>query len=68
MIVLIIVVVMVAWIGGIFLLIPDRPRAWDYGAVPEVPGESRFSTQQPPAGTLPPPQVPSVPTPKPVAP
>jgi len=27
--------------------IPDRPREWDFGAVPATPGESIFSTELP---------------------
>jgi len=34
-------------------LIPNLPRTWQYGVTPYVPGESVFSTQQPPRGPAP---------------
>ncbi len=37
-----------------YALIPDRPRTWDFGALPDVPAESVYSTSQPaPAPTAP---------------
>ena len=61
--VLILAVLVILWIGGIFLLIGDRPRTWDYGATPYIPAESRFSTQPPSKQDTPPRQIPEIPQP-----
>ena len=37
-----------------YLLIPDPPRAWDMGVLRDVPGQSIYSTAEPPpAGAVP---------------
>lgn len=41
------------WCLVIYLLIGDRPRDWDYGTVPYVPGESVFSIAPIPKGVAP---------------
>lgn len=42
-----------AWCFLIYGLIGDRPRNWEYGVTPYVPGESIFSTEPVPAGPVP---------------
>lgn len=44
------------WCLAIYLLIGNRPRDWDYGVAPYVPGESIFSINPIPRG-IPPEQV-----------
>lgn len=38
-------VVTIGWGVFNFLLIPDTERRWDYGQLPDAPGESIYSTQ-----------------------
>ena len=33
-----------------YLLVSDRPRVWDFGAVPATPGASGYSTEKLPHG------------------
>ena len=57
----------VAW-GLINLaLIPDAPRQWDLGLLPQVPGESIYSSSQP-AGEQPPRQIENAPFTRPAEP
>ncbi|HEY3397549.1 MAG TPA: hypothetical protein VGM19_07825 [Armatimonadota bacterium] len=56
--VLIIALLMVVWIGLIFLLVRDRPRPWDFGAVQATPGQGYYGTRPPPPSAIPPDQVP----------
>lgn len=39
---------LVAWCMVLMMLIPDVPRQWDFGQLPDVPGESVYSTLPPP--------------------
>ena len=48
MIVILFSLVILAWGGVTFLLIKDRPREWDFGALQDVPGQSIYSTDKPP--------------------
>lgn len=45
---LLICLAMLAWGLAIFRFVPDVPRRWDFGAHPDVPGESIYSTQTTP--------------------
>ncbi len=42
--------VILAWGYANYRAIPDRPRQWNFGQVPDAPGESIYSTSQPSAG------------------
>ena len=48
----------IGWAMVLHLSIPDLPRRWDFGAVPDVPAESIYSTypSPPPLSEQPPPQ------------
>jgi hypothetical protein len=39
------------------MAVPDVERQWDFGVVPDAPGESAFSTVPPPRARVVPPQV-----------
>lgn len=39
------------------LLVREGPRRWDFGSLPDTPGQSVFSTVQPPEGEVVPPQI-----------
>jgi hypothetical protein len=39
------------------LLVHDRQREWDYGTLPDVPGQSIYSTGQTGGQATPPPQI-----------
>ena len=43
----------ILWCFLAYWLIGDRPREWQYGVMPYVPGESVFSSETPPSGTPP---------------
>ena len=47
----------ILWAGISFFVIGDRPRTWDYGSQPFIPGASRASTERVPTAAEPPPQV-----------
>jgi hypothetical protein len=34
-------------------IVPDEPRTWSYGALPDTPAESVYSTNEPPKGIKP---------------
>src|SRR3990172_2553923 len=44
-----------------FALIQDRPRAWDFGALQDTPGQSIYSTEEPAGGQAPVRQMPPLP-------
>lgn len=48
---LLVCLTLLAWGLGIFHFVPDVPRRWDFGARPDVPGESIYSTQATPHAT-----------------
>ena len=55
-------VVIILWGLLSYLLVKDRPRAWDFGALPVTPAESIYSTVEPaPSGQTVPRQVPMLP-------
>ena len=31
----------------VYLLVPDAPRQWDFGQLPDTPAESAYSTEEP---------------------
>ena len=45
--------VLILWGLANYRLVKDRPRAWDFGVLPDTPGQSAYSTATPsptPAG------------------
>jgi hypothetical protein len=40
--------VILAWGLATFILVKDRPREWDFGALKDVPGQSIYSTDKAP--------------------
>jgi hypothetical protein len=40
---------LIAWGLVNYAVVRDRQRQWDYGALPETPSSSVFTTSQPPA-------------------
>ena len=38
---------LLGWGMYLMLAISDRPRAWDFGALPDTPAESTYATQEP---------------------
>ena len=66
MIVVLFSAVILAWGGVTFLLVKDRPREWDFGALRDVPGQSIYSTDKtPPAPSDSARQIPILPEGKP---
>ena len=37
----------------VYCIIPDAPRRWDFGQLPDTPAESIYSTEEPRASTPP---------------
>ena len=56
-IVLAISVALLAWGIAIFLMVRDRPRAWDFGALRDAPSQSIYSSESAPAGSAVPRQI-----------
>jgi hypothetical protein len=50
----------------IYAAIPDAPRQWDFGILPDTPAESIYSTTQAAVNVTPPPQIPPLPEATPV--
>jgi hypothetical protein len=42
-------VAILSWGMMLHMVIPDGPRLWDFGAVPQTPAASVYSTAEPPA-------------------
>jgi hypothetical protein len=61
--VILIAVLMILWVGAIYLLLPDRPRAWDYGQTQYIPAQGYYSSGAAPTGPAER-QVPPVPPPQ----
>lgn len=38
---------LIGWAMVLNMLIPDTERHWDFGALPDTPAESRYSTVEP---------------------
>jgi hypothetical protein len=43
----------IIWCLGIYFLIGNRPTDWNYGVIPDIPGQSFESTQILPSGPAP---------------
>jgi hypothetical protein len=56
-VIVLIAMLVVAWGLLAFALVRDVPRAWHYGALPDTPGESVYSSNPTPDATTPPPQI-----------
>lgn len=52
---------LVGWGLFNYWLIPDTPRQWDFGTLPDAPGESIYSTGSTPQDKAPPSQIPPLP-------
>lgn len=65
-IVLVICLGIVAWGLVNYWCIPDAARQWDYGALPDVPGEGPYSTGGPLPKAPAPPQVTPLPEARPL--
>ena len=55
-----------SWGMGLHALVRDAPREWDFGALPDVPGQSVYSTATPPQTTPAPRQMAPLPEARPV--
>ena len=53
--------VILGWGLAMFFLIKDRPREWDFGALPDVPGQSIYSVDKTPTTTNAPQQIQALP-------
>jgi hypothetical protein len=53
--------VILGWGLAMFLLIRDRPREWDFGALRDVPGQSIYSVDKTPTTTNADLQIPTLP-------
>ena len=45
-----IAILLLLWGQVAYRLIGDRPPTWDYGTAPGIPGQSVYSTAEPPTG------------------
>ena len=52
----------------VYLLVPDAPRHWDFGQLPDTPAENIYSTEEPKAERTPQRQLPRLPGAQPVNP
>jgi hypothetical protein len=60
-IVILVAALVLAWGLASFFLIPDVKRQWHFGALPDTPGESVYSTGATPQESPPPRQFPALP-------
>lgn len=49
-------VITLGW-GMMTHIVPDVPRHWDFGTLPDAPGQSPYSTVSPPQAKVPPLQI-----------
>lgn len=56
-IVIVLAILTLSWGMIMHMAVPDVPRQWDFGVVPDAPGESAFSTVAPPRARTVPPQI-----------
>lgn len=56
-IVIVLSILTLGWGMITHMAVPDVERHWDFGAVPDAPGQSAFSTVAPPRERLVPPQI-----------
>jgi hypothetical protein len=52
----------------VYLIIPERPRQWDFGQLPDTPAESVYSTDQPDLARKSPRQIHALPEARPLQP
>lgn len=50
----------------VYLLVPDAPRDWDFGQLPDAPAESIYSSEQPKGAREPQRQIPALPEAEPL--
>jgi hypothetical protein len=55
--ILLLAVLTLGWAMMTHMAVPDEPRHWDFGVLPDTPGASAYSTSAPPAFAPAPPQV-----------
>jgi hypothetical protein len=68
LVVILITLLLLGWVQLIHTLVGDRDRTWDYGSQAYIPGDSRYSTEEPPlAQPEPPRQIAPIPQPPPAA-
>jgi len=60
-VVLRVVLLTIGWGLLIYALVSDRPREWDFSALPDAPSQSIYSTGESPEGPNPPRQIPPLP-------
>jgi hypothetical protein len=65
LVVILISALIIGWGLLNFAIIKDPPRTWHFGALPDAPGQSIYSTQEPPSAATAPPQIPPLPEAKP---
>lgn len=59
-------VALVGWGLWIYGMVGESPRQWDFGALPDTPGEDLYSTDQPGREKLPPRQLAPLPEAAPI--
>jgi hypothetical protein len=59
---------LIGWAFFNYLLVRNAPRQWDYGAVPEAPASSIYTTNRPPAEPSPQNQIEPLPNRRPLPP
>ena len=57
---------LIGWGLANYALVKDAPRQWDYGALPQTPASSIYSTTEPPAKAPPRRQIAPLPDAKPL--
>jgi hypothetical protein len=55
--ILLMAVVTLGWGMATHMALPDAPRQWDFGQVPDTPGQSIYATHRPPPKEPVPPQI-----------
>jgi hypothetical protein len=55
--ILLLAVMTLGWAMMTHMAVPDEPRHWDFGVLPDTPGASAYSTSVPPARAPVPPQI-----------
>ncbi len=55
--ILLMAVVTLGWGMVTHMAVPDVPRQWDFGTLPDTPGQSAYATLRPPAREPVPPQI-----------
>jgi len=60
-VVILVVLMTIGWGLLIYALVRDRPREWDFSALPDAPSQSIYSTGESPERPNPPRQIPPLP-------